>query len=191
MGLRQDFEAALQSLKTELITDLNRTDVLDKEKMEALQLEYNQKLVNVQVQFLKMLSSAYSKVSVEFTKPEAGSISDAGTIAITGLGAGAAAAGLSFVTLWTVTGTTWFFWTTTSTVTAAAALAAVLGTSTVVASGILTGGIGLIAGLAMYWAYYPTWRRSLRKQLLEDFDTKILPQLRDWADDVIRKAQAQ
>ena len=35
MNLLQDFEVALQTLKTEIITEVNRTDVLDKEKMEG------------------------------------------------------------------------------------------------------------------------------------------------------------
>ncbi|GHT13496.1 hypothetical protein FACS1894170_09540 [Planctomycetales bacterium] len=199
MGLRQDFEAALQQLKTELISDLNHTDVLKKDKLVALHTLYNQKLVNVQVQFLKMLSSSTSQAKVEFTKPNTSNLSDYGKIVLGGLGAGGTtAAALTFITFGVpqiATATSWFIFTTTTTttttVTLAAWLAATLGISATLAVSILTGGIGIIAAGVMYFTYYPVWRRRIRKKLLEDFDSKILPVLRDWADAVIQTAEAR
>jgi len=189
MNLQQDFEQALQNMKMELITDLYRTDVLNKEKMEGLQRECNQRLINVQLDFLNRLAQMHSKVSVRLDAEGTVTSGDIATITVTGLVAGGATTGLSLVTLWTVQSTSWFFWTTTSSVSLATMLAGILGTSLWVANALLTGGIGLIAGLAMYWTYYPTWRYRLRKQLLDDFDIKILPKLRDWAVEVTLKAQ--
>ena len=192
MNLQQDFEQALQNMKTELIMDLYRTDVLNKEKMEGLQRECNQRLINVQLDFLNRLAQIHSKVSVRLDAEGTVTSGDVATITVTGLAAGGVTTGLSLITLWTVQSTSWFFWTTTSSMSLAALLAGTLGTSVFVANAVLTGGIGLVAGLAMYWAYYPTWRYRLRKQLLDDFDIKILPRLRDWAVEVALKAhQAQ
>ncbi|MDR2441766.1 MAG: hypothetical protein LBE12_20595 [Planctomycetaceae bacterium] len=191
MGLRQDFESALQSLKLELISDINRTNVLKKDNMRALATEYNQKIVKLQTDFLAMVASSNLRTKVEFKEPNPKELSDFGTITLTGLATGGTVyAGLTFITWGVVQTSPWFlFWTTTttSTVSLAAWLATILGISSTLATGILTGGVGFIAMAAMYFTFYPVWRERIRENLLKSFDEEILPKLRDWADDVINK----
>jgi hypothetical protein len=195
MGLRQNFESGLQKFKTELIFKLNQTDVLNKDEMTALTMLYNQKMVELQADFLQRVANGNScKTQIEFKIPNPKEFSDFGTITLTGLAAGGTVySGLTFITWGAVqTSPWWFFWTTTttSTVSLAAWLAGILGISATVTTGLLTGGVGLIAFTTMYFFYYPSWRRRIRKKLLEDFDATILPKLRDWADDVINKVNA-
>lgn len=191
MGARQDFEVALQNLKTELIQDLQKANVLKKEVLEALRLEYNQKIINVQVQFLQRLSSTNPSVRIEITEPSATDFSDVGKILMTGLGVGGgAAAALTFITFSVPqVATTWLFWTTTTTttVTLAAWIASTLGISATLATSILSGGLALIAVGCAYVLFFPTWKKRIRKQMIDDFDSKIFPVLRDWADSVINK----
>jgi hypothetical protein len=191
MGLRQDFESALQKLKLELISDIYSTDVLKKDSMIALTTKYNQKIVTMQTDFLKLVASSNPRIKVEFKEPNPKDLSDMGTITLTGLAAGGTVyAGLTFFTLAVVQTSPWFlFWTTTTTttVTLAAWLAATIGISTTLATGLLTGGVGFIAMAAMYFTYYPVWRKNIRNKLVKDFDEEILPKLRDWADEVINK----
>ena len=196
MGLRQDFDAALEQLKEELIHDLNRTNVLKREKMEALQMEYNQKLVHLQAQFLKRLANSNRKVRVEFDESTARSLTDFGKISLFAAAAGGGTyAALSFITLANpviATTTVWIFWTTTTTtithITLATWLAPFLGISASLATTIATGGAAAVVAATVYAFSIPIWKKKIRKKMIQDFDTKILPLLRDWCDDVINKA---
>jgi len=196
MGLRQDFEAAMESVKTELIVDLNKTDVLNGDNLKSLQREFNQKLVNIQVQLLRRLPDANSKIRVEFQEQTAATLSDFGTITFYSAATGATAyAAGTFITLAVpqiVTATSWIFWTTSTTVAVnvslAAYLAGLLGISVSVATTLMTGGAAAIIGLIAYWSYFPIWRWRLRDQMIQDFEKTIRPSLRYWCDDVIKKA---
>ena len=195
MNLRQNFEAVLQRLRTDLIIDLNRTNVLNRAKMEALQSEYNAKLVNVQADFLNMLGSSDARISVEFDLPDVKSLEDFGKISFTGLAAGGVAyTTLTFVTLGVpqiITSTSWIFWTvstvTVTKISLASWLAALVGISSGLATAIVTGGVGVIAAAGVYIALFPVWRRKARKKLLEDFDKTVIPLLKEWADKAARR----
>ena len=69
MRLLQDFESELQQLKTELIADLEKSNVWWPGVLGQLQLEYNDKIVDVQDKFLDKLSSTYPKVAIKALKP--------------------------------------------------------------------------------------------------------------------------
>jgi len=189
IALRQTFKAALQQLKTELIHDLNNTNTLDRGKMIAFQSEYNQKLVNVQVQFLKMLANSNQEVDVKFTKPDAGSTFDYGKIALAVAASGGAMySAMTFVTFATVQ-TSWIFWSTTTVTTLATVIAGIIGISATLVTSILTGGFALLVFGIVFWSFYPKWKQQIRNQLVKDFDNKILPKLHEWAEEVIKATE--
>ena len=164
---------------------------------------FNQKIINIQTQFLAHVASEKGAVKVQFTEPHAKNFTDFGKIVIAGAGAGGGGAALAFITVGTAQvavapAGAWaamVAWVTgpamvAQPVSLAAWLAGVLGVSTSVATAILSGGVGLLAIAGVYALFLPIWRRRMRKKLLEDFDIRILPMLRDWADDVVRQANA-
>ncbi|GHT39929.1 hypothetical protein FACS189427_13830 [Planctomycetales bacterium] len=194
MGLRQDFETVVQKFKTDLITALNQTNVLNKNKMTDFAALYNQKMVNLQTDFLhRVAESSVGKIRVEFRQPNPKEFCDFGTITFVRFGTdGAVYVGLTFITWGTVQTSPWrLFWTTKTagTVSLAAWLAATLGISTRLATMLLADNIAFTALTAVYFAYYSVWRRRIRKQLINDFDEAILPKLRDWTDKIIQTAE--
>lgn len=193
-GLYQNFEAALQNLKTELIMELNRTNVLKKANIESLLLSFNQKLINIQTQFLAKVASEKSSVKIEFTEPHAKNFKDLGKIVLSGVGTGGlATAVLTFVTISVPTKGLWaaiLGWITgggTATMTLAAYLAGLWGVSTTLVFGLLSGGLGFLALAGSYMLFLPVWKKRIRKKLLDEFDNDILPELRKWAKEVINK----
>lgn len=88
-----------KKFKTELISELYKTDVLNREKMIALTTLYNQKMTELQTDFLQKVAGNFSKIKVEFTIPNPKEFSDFGDIIITTIRTGMIVhSGLKFIT---------------------------------------------------------------------------------------------
>lgn len=177
--LLRQFESAFPKLEIELRTLLSNheNDLLDKSKVNDMLSIFSNRLIVLQHDFLQAIQANGSTVNVSRCNYSDDQVAEI----VAGLGGATATATALSLISWTTATTTWFFWTTTTTVTAGSALGALLGTT----AGIATGGAALVVGGLLGYAVYKTRLKSrrnhIKEQILKHWETKIKPELSDWA----------
>ena len=190
LRLRQNFNEALQSLRTELAVKINATDVMEEKKISGLKSTLAQKLTDTQTEFLESLFATDPELSVKFTRPVG---ENTGAILLSGVGMNGEQqrTAATFMTLDVVVkGTSWDtggeregYYGCFSGTTGCLMVIWVI-------SIFATAGMAIPLGVLFLIPFWigSLWKKSRQKQLLKDFDTKFIPKLRDWANDIIHKA---
>jgi len=180
--IMRQFDAGLEKLRIEVLTNLDRVNLLDEEEATSLVERLNQRLVVAQHDFLDYVGRLSGGALGGVQRFE---LSPAGTTTLPEAAAGVfgATAGAALVNLisWTVPG--WLWGTTTTT------LAAGIGTALGVGASVVTLGaaavVGVAAGGAIYVARLRARRNFVRTSLLKSFDEDAVPKLRDWARQIV------
>lgn len=174
----REFDAALAKYRSELLTNLDRIDLLEPAQVTGLVQQINQRLVVLQHDFLRYVSgiSGTTSAGVERFKlsPEETTILPEAAAGTAGAGAGAVLVNLIS---WSVPG--WIWGATTTTLAGSVATYVGVGASLVtLGAGAL---VGAAVGGAIYMARLPARRSYIRKSILRSFDKKAAPKLRQWA----------
>ena len=176
--LTRQFEAGLAKVKYEFQKNLQEVDPLNREALEKLLTVFNQRLIIFQHEFMEYLSKVRGGVNPH-TKQfvvEAPPLSRIPELASSIIAGGGSAILVALIPVGT---TGWWLWATT--LTAAASIGSAIGAP----AGVVTAGIGVVAGavggvgVALCMKKYR--RKLIRKSLVAKFDKDIAQQLRAWA----------
>jgi hypothetical protein len=178
VALLRTFDGALEKLKAELQENLGRIDVLNATQVKhALEL-FSQRLIIAQHDFLEYLARTIGEPG---GKVDAFDLQDVSSQRIPELAAAilAGGGGAFLVHLITFTSTTWLIHATTI------SLATIIGGAVGVSTGIATAGIGLAAGAVAGYAVAKGLRNrraeANRSRITGNFDSMVMPALRQWA----------
>jgi hypothetical protein len=178
------FEKSIQTMRLEILKDLDAIDPLNSGKVEALQKIYTQKIITLQTEFLEILNHNGKFQKIKFDKGKDGTYyAEVAGAAVGGAGVGAVVA---FIPAITVTTTTWGIWATTTTV-AIGSLGTTFAADIFISGGIIT--LTAIAGGVAYYLWTKEGRREkVRNAILADFDYNTSPMMRAWANVIIRES---
>ena len=176
--IMRQFDAGLEKLRSEILSNIDKVDLLDHDEAGGLVDRLNQRFVVSQHDFLEYLSrlSGSSSGSVErfvLSPPDSTIVPEA-----TAGGVGAITGGV-VVNLISLTVPGWLWGTTTTT------LATGIGTALGVGASVVTIGaaavVGVVAGGAIYVVRLRKRRKFVRTSILKSFDEDAAPKLREWA----------
>ena len=183
----REFDSGVSKLRYELAKNLSETDVLKKDKVENVISVFNERLVVFQHDFLQMVAQMHGGAPNRTKRYdlEAHGASHIPTVVggFAGAVAGGAAAGMAVTTA--TTGMLW--WSSTHAVSLATVLAGAAGVSVDVVSGGLTLGGGIAGAVALNKGVAGFMRKRIRKKIMSEFDTSIVPQLHEWASGLLHE----
>jgi len=183
----RDFDGGISKLRYELAKNLAETDVLKKEKVENVVSVFNERLSVFQYDFLQMLEQLKGGAPNKTNKYDLEAHSDSHVPKVVGGIAGFAAGSiLAGVTVTTIT-TGHLWWQSTQAVSLASWLAGAAGASVDVVSGGLTLGGGIAGAVALNKGVSGMMRKRIRKKIMSEFDTAIVPKLREWASELLHE----
>jgi hypothetical protein len=176
--MTRQFEAGLAKVKYEYQKNIQEVDPLDRDSLEKMLSVFNQRLVIFQHEFMEYLSQVRGGVTsqtqnFDVEAPPLNRIPELASSIIAGGGSAI------LITLIPIGTTGWWLWATT--LTAAAGIGSAVGAP----AGVVTAGVGIVAGafggvgVALCMKKYR--RKLFRKNLVAKFDNDIATQLRAWA----------
>ena len=179
--IMRQFDAGLEKLRSEILSNIDKVDLLDHDEAGGLVDRFNQRLVVSQHDFLEYISrlSGSSSGSVQ---PFVVSAADSTIVLEATAGGVGAITGGVLVNLISLTVPGWSGWllgTTTTT------LATGIGTALGVGASVVTIGAAavaaVVAGGAIYLVRLRKRRKFVRTSILKSFDEDAAPKLREWA----------
>lgn len=183
--LLRNFNSGLSKLRSEVLSNLGSLDLLDQEAVDSFIAKLNQRIVVAQHDFVDFVHRAIGPGSSGGTKAvEVTAASSHIFPEMAGaLGAGATAATL--VKVIRVPVTKWWLLKQQLPIAEKIARKAKTGRGMVVTAAAVVAAAA--AGGAIYLYRLPHRRKQVREAILASFDNDAIPQLRDWAQQVVER----
>jgi len=188
--LNNEFEGGIAKTGYEFAKNLAVIDTLEKDKLNNMLTLFNKRLIVFQTEFLDCVAKTAGNIEGKHIEPNIGmgrniAVLEPATAVIVG-GTGAV-----LTNLITISSTSGWIFTTTTTSSVAAYLASQVGVVAGVAitASMITAGVGVVAGGAVFigtkYLMKNHRREKIRKKIIKEFDSKTVPTLRKWAQNII------